>query len=182
VFGIPGDSITAIAIGVLYLKNMNPGPTIFVNNPENIYAIFMVFILANIIMVPLGWLTVKLATRILKVARNILMPTILLFCIVGSFAINNSVWGVVLVLFFGLVAFFLEENGFPVAPAILGVVLGTMMEENFVTSMIKSDGNPWVFFTRPIAMWLAAGTLLILLWPVLTWGCRKLWSRPHQPG
>jgi len=179
VFGIPGDSITAIAIGVLYLKNMNPGPMIFVNNPENIYAIFLVFILANIIMIPLGWLTVKIATKILKVARNILMPTILLFCIVGSFAINNSVWGVVLILFFGLAAFVFEENGFPVAPAILGVVLGTMMEENFVTSMIKSDGDPWVFFTRPIAMWLAIGTFVILLWPVFTWAVSRL--RGQQP-
>ncbi len=178
VFGIPGDSITAIAIGVLYLKNMNPGPMIFVNNPENIYAIFLVFILANIIMIPLGWLTVRIATKILKVARNILMPTILLFCIVGSFAINNSVWGVVLILFFGVAAFVFEENGFPVAPAILGVVLGTMMEENFVTSMIKSDGDPWVFFTRPIAMWLAVGTFVILLWPVFTWAVGKLRRQP----
>jgi putative tricarboxylic transport membrane protein len=178
VFGIPGDSITAIAIGVLYLKNMNPGPMIFVNNPENIYAIFLVFILANIIMIPLGWLTVRVATKILRVARNLLMPTILLFCIVGSFAINNSVWGVVLILFFGVSAFVLEENGFPVAPAILGVVLGTMMEENFVTSMIKSDGDPLVFFTRPIAMWLAAGTFIILLWPVGTWLVQRLRGKP----
>ncbi len=174
VFGIPGDSITAIAIGVLYLKNMNPGPMIFVNNPQNIYAIFLVFILANIIMIPLGWLPVRVATKILRVSRNLLMPTILLFCIVGSFAINNSVWGVVLILFFGVTAFVLEENGFPVAPAILGVVLGTMMEENFVTSMIKSDGDPLVFFTRPIAIWLAAGTFIILLWPVGTWMVSRL--------
>ena len=178
VFGIPGDSITAIAIGVLYLKNMNPGPMIFVNNPQNIYAIFLVFILANIIMIPLGWLTVRVATKILRVSRNLLMPTILLFCIVGSFAINNSVWGVVLILFFGVAAFVLEENGFPVAPAILGVVLGTMMEENFVTSMIKSDGDPLVFFTRPIAMWLAAGTIIILLWPVGTWLLDRLRGKP----
>ena len=178
VFGIPGDSITAIAIGVLYLKNMNPGPMIFVNNPENIYAIFLVFILANIIMIPLGWLTVRVATKILRVARNLLMPTILLFCIVGSFAINNSVWGVVLILFFGVAAFVLEENGFPVAPAILGVVLGTMMEENFVTSMIKSDGDPLVFFTRPIAMWLAAATFIILLWPVGAWLVQRLRGKP----
>jgi len=178
VFGIPGDSITAIAIGVLYLKNMNPGPMIFVNNPENIYAIFLVFILANIIMIPLGWLTVRVATKILRVARNLLMPTILLFCIVGSFAINNSVWGVVLILFFGVAAFVLEENGFPVAPAILGVVLGTMMEENFVTSLIKSDGDPLVFFTRPIAMWLAAATFIILLWPVGAWLVQRLRGKP----
>jgi TctA family transporter len=174
VFGIPGDSITAIAIGVLYLKGMNPGPSIFINNPQNIYAIFIVFILANIIMVPLGWLTIKLATRVLRVPRNILMPVILLFCIVGSFAINNSVFGVIVILAFGLIAFVLEENGFPVAPAILGVVLGTMMEENFVTSMIKSDGDPTVFFTRPIAMWLALGTFVILFWPVASWGMRRL--------
>ena len=166
VFGIPGDSITAIAIGVLYMKDMNPGPTLFINNPQNVYALFMVFILANLIMLPLGWLTVKLATKILKVASNILMPTILLFCIVGAFAINNSVWGVTLILFFGLAAFVLEENGFPVAPAILGVVLGKMLEENFITSMIKSDGDPLVFFTRPIAMWLAATTFIVLLWPL----------------
>ncbi|MCX7273791.1 MAG: tripartite tricarboxylate transporter permease [Burkholderiales bacterium] len=176
VFGIPGDSITAIAIGVLYMKNMNPGPTIFVNNPQNIYAIFLVFIIANLVMVPLGWLTVRLATNLLKVARNILMPIILLFCIVGAFAINNSAFGVVLILAFGLIAFLLEENGFPVAPTILGVVLGTMMEENFVTSMIKSDGDATVFFTRPIAMWLAAGTFVIMFWPLGAW----LWRRARR--
>jgi TctA family transporter len=173
VFGIPGDSITAIAIGVLYLKGMNPGPTIFINNPQNIYAIFLVFILANLIMLPLGWLTIKAAKLVLRVSRNILMPTILLFCIVGSFAINNSAFGVVLILAFGLIAFVLEENGFPVAPAILGVVLGEMMEENFITSMIKSDGDATAFFTRPIAMGLAAATFVILLWPVGAW----LWRR-----
>jgi putative tricarboxylic transport membrane protein len=166
VFGIPGDTITAIAIGVLYLKNMNPGPMIFINNPENIYAIFLVFILANIIMIPLGWMTVKIASKLLRLARNILMPLILLFCIVGAFAINNSVSGVVVMLVFGLIAFLMEENGFPVAPAILGVVLGKMLEENFVTSMIKSDGSLATFFTRPIAMWLAITTFVILTWPL----------------
>ena len=169
VFGIPGDSITAIAIGVLYQKNMNPGPTIFINNPENIYAIFIVFLLANIVMLPLGWLTVRLATTVLKVPRNILMPVILLFCIVGAFAVMNSAMGVVLILVFGVIAFLMEENGFPVAPAIVGVVLGKILEENLVTSMIKSDGDPWVFFTRPIAMWLAFATLVIVLWPVARW-------------
>ena len=65
-----------------------------------------------------------------------------------------------------------------VVAGILGVVLGTMMEENFVTSMIKSDGDPWVFFTRPIAMWLALGTFVILLWPVFTWAVAKMRGRP----
>src|SRR5262249_40667998 len=109
--------------------------------------------------------------------RNILMPVILLFCVVGSFAINNTVFGVTLILVFGLFAFLMEENGFPVAPAILGVVLGNMMEENFITSMIKSDGDPSAFFTRRIAGSLAAATILIVFWPMLAWAWGKLRAR-----
>ena len=178
VFGIPGDSITAIVSGVLYLKNLNPGPTIFINNAVAVYAVFIVFILANLLMIPLGFLAIKASKRILQVPRNILMPLILLFCVVGSYAINNTVFDVAIMLLFGLLAYVMEENGFPVAPAILGVVLGKMMEENFVTSLIKSDGDPTVFFTRPIAMWLAIGTFVILLWPVGTWAVRRLGARP----
>ena len=94
VFGIPGDSITAIVIGVLYMKNMNPGPTLFTNNPQNIYAVYLLFIIANLIMIPLGWWCIKVAKQILKVPRNVLMPVIMLFCVVGSFAINNTAFDV----------------------------------------------------------------------------------------
>jgi putative tricarboxylic transport membrane protein len=167
VFGIPGDSITAIAIGVLYMKNLNPGPTLFINDPQNVYAIFLVFVVANLLMLPLGWAAIKVARNVLRAPRELLMPVILLFCAVGAFAINNTVFGVLLILLFGLAAFVLEENGFPTAPAVLGVVLGGMLEENLVTSLIKSDGDPSAFFTRPIAGTLAAVTLLIVLWPLL---------------
>ena len=167
VFGIPGDSITAIVIGVLYMKNMNPGPSLFTTNPQNIYAVFLIFILANIIMIPLGILCIKVARRILKVPRNILMPIILMFCVVGTFAINNSLFSVGVMLVAGLVAYVLEENQFPIAPAILGVVLGGMLEENFITSMIKSDGNLGAFFARPIAAGLAVVTILIWITPSL---------------
>jgi putative tricarboxylic transport membrane protein len=167
VFGIPGDSITAIVIGVLYMKNMNPGPSLFTTNPHNIYAVFLLFIIANLIMIPLGWLCIKVAKRILKVPRAVLMPVILLFCIVGSFAINNTGFDVVIMLIAGLIAYVLEENEFPIAPAILGVVLGSMLEENFITSMIKSDGSLATFFSRPIAATLAAITVVIWLWPLV---------------
>lgn len=167
VFGIPGDSITAIVIGVLYMKNMNPGPTLFTTNPQNIYAIFLIFILANIIMIPLGILCIKASRRILKVPRNILMPVILLFCVVGTFAINNSLFEIGVMLVSGLIAYLLEENHFPIAPAILGVVLGGMLEENFITSMIKSDGNLMAFVSRPIAATLAVVTLLVWTTPLL---------------
>ena len=167
VFGIPGDSITAIAIGVLYLKDMNPGPTLFVNNPQNIYAVFIVFMLAQLLMLPLGWGAIKVAKQILRIPATLLMPLILLFCIVGSFAMNNSLFGVVVMLAAGVAGFFMERWGFPVAPTILGVVLGTMVEEQFFASLIKADGNFLAFFERPIAGTLGGLCLLIWLWPLL---------------
>ena len=174
VFGIPGDSITAIVIGVLYMKNMNPGPSLFTNNPQNIYAVFLIFIIANIIMIPLGILCIKVARRILKVPRNILMPVILMFCVVGTFAINNDLFSIGVMLVAGLLAYVFEDNDFPIAPAILGVVLGSMLEENFITSMIKSDGNLGAFFSRPIAAVLASLTILIWLTPPMLALLRKI--------
>ncbi len=167
VFGIPGDSITAIAIGVLYMKNMNPGPTIFVNNPQNVYAVFMLFLIANLLMIPLGWLCIKVASRLLQVPREVLMPIILLFCIVGAFAINNATFDIWILLGFGVLAWILEANGFPIAPMILGMLLGTMLEEHFVRSMIKAEGNWLAFVDRPIAGALALATAVI--WGASGW-------------
>ena len=176
VFGIPGDSITAIVIGVLYMKNMNPGPALFTTNPQNIYAVFLLFIIANIIMIPLGILCIKVAKRILLVPREVLMPLILLFCVVGTFAINNSLFEVGIMLVAGILAYILEANKFPIAPAILGVVLGGMLEENFITSMIKSNGDLGAFLARPIALCLAAVCLLVWTWPLMA----KLLFKPSR--
>ncbi|ORE92075.1 tripartite tricarboxylate transporter permease [Aurantimonas sp. 22II-16-19i] len=166
VFGIPGDSITAIVIGVLYIKGLNPGPTIFINQPQLIYAVFIVFFLANLIMLPMGWIAIKAARTILSIPARILMPIILMFCIVGSFAINNSPFGIVLMLVFGVIGFLMEENDVPIAPAILGLVLGPMLEQNFVTSMIKADGSFLAFFERPIAAGLGIFTIAIWCIPL----------------
>jgi len=174
VFGIPGDSITAIVIGVLYMKNMNPGPTLFTNNPQNIYAVYLLFIIANLIMIPLGWWCIKVSKQILKVPRNVLMPIIMLFCVVGSFAINNTAFDVTVMLVAGIAAYVMEDNGFPIAPAILGVVLGGMLEENLVSSMIKADGDFSAFFTRPVAGTLAALTLAVWFLPIVMKRLRRL--------
>jgi TctA family transporter len=167
VFGIPGDSITAIVIGVLYMKNMNPGPSLFTTNPQNIYAVYLLFIVANLLMLPLGWFCIKVAKRILRVPRDILMPVILIFCIVGAFAINNTAFDVLVMLVAGVVAWILEENDFPISPLILGVVLGGMLEENFVSSMIKANGDPIAFVSRPIAATLGALTIAVWFWPLV---------------
>jgi putative tricarboxylic transport membrane protein len=176
VFGIPGDSITAIVIGVLYLKGLNPGPTIFIENVQTIYAVFIVFLLSNLLLLPLGWGLIKVAKNVLRVPRNVLMPVILLFCVVGAFAINNSVFDVGVMLAFGLIGYLMEANKFPIAPAILGLVLGGMLEQSFVTSMIKADGNMLAFFERPIAGVLGVATLLIWASPMFM-GLRRKWAR-----
>jgi putative tricarboxylic transport membrane protein len=173
VFGIPGDSITAIVIGVLYVKGMNPGPTVFLNQPELIYAVFVSFFLANILLLPLGYVAIKSAKQILRVPREVLMPVILMFCVVGTFAINNTVFDVGVMLCLGLLAYVMEENGIPIAPAILGLVLGQLIEESFMTSMIKANGNLLMFFSRPISAVLGVTVILIWCWPLLRWAIQK---------
>jgi putative tricarboxylic transport membrane protein len=167
VFGIPGDSITAIVIGVLYMKGMNPGPTVFQQTPELIYGVFIIFVLANLIMLPLGWAAIKSAGLILRVPRNVLLPVILIFCIVGSFAMTNSLYGVVLMVVMGVIGWFLEEHGIPIAPLILGLVLGEMLEQNFMSSMIKANGSLLGFLDRPLAGTI--GVLTLLLWGFMAW-------------
>lgn len=176
VFGIPGDSITAIVIGVLYMKGMNPGPSVFLQTPELIYAVFIVFILANLLMFPLGWAAIKSAKQILRVPRNILLPIILIFCIVGSYAMTNSLYGVVLMVAMGVFGWLLEEHGVPVAPLILGLVLGEMLEQNFMSSMIKADGSLLGFLSRPIAGVLGVATLglwAVMIWKALPFGASR---------
>lgn len=162
VFGIPGDSITAIVIGVLYMKGMNPGPTIFMDGTGMIYALFIVFILANLMMLPIGYIAIRLSKFFILTPSRILMPIILCFCIVGAFAINNSIVDIWLMLIVGLVAYVLAVNDFPMAPAILGLVLGKVVENNFMSAMLRTGGDLTSFFARPISAGL--GIAVIVLW------------------
>ena len=167
VFGIPGDSITAIVIGVLYLKGLEPGPIIFVKTPELVYAILFAFLLANLLLIPLGWAVIRMARHLLRIPPAYFAPVVLACCIVGSFAINNTSFGVLTMLAFGVVGWVFEENRIPIAPAILGIVLGGMLEFNFVTSMLKSQGDLSIFVSRPVAAVLALIVLAIWVLPMV---------------
>jgi TctA family transporter len=167
VFGIPGDSITAIVIGVLFMKGLRPGPMIFEKQPEIIYAVYLAFIVANLLMIPFGYLAVKTSSQMLRVPKNILIPGILMFAITGAFAINNSVFDIGVLGLMGIIGYFMEKNGYPVAPIVLGLVLGPILEQNFMTSMIKSDWDLTLFFMRPIAAILGTFTIIVWLFPFL---------------
>jgi putative tricarboxylic transport membrane protein len=173
-FGIPGDTITAIAIGVLYMKGLNPGPTLFTERASSMYALYFVFILANLIMIPLGLLMIRIARHVLSAPRSAMMSVIVLLCAVGAFAIGNNLFAVVLVAGFGVLGYVMERNGYPVAAMVLGIVMGTMFEQTFVTSLIKSDGSVMPFFERPIASGLSVLAGGALLWPLFVWLRRRM--------
>ncbi len=183
VFGIPGDSITAVVIGVLYMKGLRPGPMIFEQQPALVYSVYATFILANLLMLPLGYLAIRASGYILRVPRTILMPAILTFCVVGAYAINNSLFDVGVMLATGVLGYVLERYGFPVAPVVLGLVLGPIVEQNFMTSAIKTHWDLLAFFSRPIGNVLAAVTILLWILPAISWLRARLRRRgPVPPG
>lgn len=168
VFGIPGDAFTAVVIGILMLKGMRPGPAILHDYTNVLVAIYVTFIIANLLMIPMGFLAIRVSSHLLRVPRNILLPAILMMCIVGAYAINNDLFDVGLMLVMGVLGFILQANGFPVAPIVLGLVLGPLLEQSFMISLIKSDGDLALFVSRPMSMLLGILTLLVWVSPLLT--------------
>jgi TctA family transporter len=174
VFGIPGDSITAIVVGVLIIKGITPGPMVFTSSGDLIWAVYLIFIMANLLMVPLGLAAIRLGRTILTVPPGLLYPVILLFCAVGAFATNNAIFDVWVILAVGILLWLMEGSGYPAAPLVLGLVLGKVLEEAFVNSMIKSGGDLGAFFERPLSTVLGILTLSVWAWPILSWTLRRL--------
>ena len=155
VFGIPGDSVTAIAIGVLLMKNVTPGPTIFQDQPELVYSIYVVFVLANLIMLPVGAAAIALAGWLVRIPKRVLLPVIVLFCITGSYALNASTFDVGIMLAMGLLGFVLNRFQFPLGPVVLGLILGGPLEERLIQSLTASGNRFSGLIDRPIALVLA---------------------------
>lgn len=179
VLGIPGDSVTAIVIGVLMMKNITPGSKIFEPGSEQlplVYGIYITFILANLILIPLGFLAIRAGSLIVRIPREIILPLILVFCMVGAFAIDGSFFDVLVMLVLGLLGFVLERYGFPLGPVVLGIILGPKLEETFVQNLTIST-DLLTFFDRPIARGL--GVVCISLWasPLILWAWNRMKSQ-----
>lgn len=168
VFGIPGDSVTAIVIGVLLMKNVTPGPVIFEEQPALVYSIYLIFILANLVMFPIGLLAIRLGARIVRIPRQILLPLIVLFCITGSYALNSSMFDVTTMLLMGVLGFVLNRWGVPPGPVVLGLVLGGPLEERLIQSLSASEGSLSGLVSRPLSLGLAMVTGLVFLGIVMS--------------
>lgn len=175
IFGIPGDSVTAIAIGVLLMKGLTPGPNIFEADAILVQTLFGAFFLANIVMLVTGGLAITVATQLLRVPRSILMPGVLMLSMIGAYAIMGSVTAVWIVLALGLVGYALVWAAIPLAPAVLGVVLGKVVEDNFMVSMMKAQGDLTEFFARPGAAVLGIVTLIVWALLLVRAG-REVWA------
>lgn len=169
VFGIPGDSITAILIGVFMLHGLRPGPLIFEQQPVLLMSIYITFIIANaLIMIPLEVFFYRVGGYLLRVPKRVLMPIIGLMCVIGAYAINNNPFDIGVMLGFGMLGYILERYGFPIAPLVLGLVVGPMTELYFMQSIIKTRGALLPFIARPASQALALFTLLLWCYPLLS--------------
>jgi TctA family transporter len=155
VFGIPGDSVTAIVIGVLLMKNVTPGPAIFEDQSALVYSIYLVFLCANLVMLPVGAIAIAFAGRLVRIPKRVLLPVIVLFCVTGAYALNASLFDVVVMTAMGLAGFLLNRFGFPLGPVVLGLILGSPLEERLVQALTASGGRLTGLVDRPIAAVLA---------------------------
>jgi TctA family transporter len=173
VFGVPGDSVTAIVIGAMLMYDLKPGPLIFEQSPDAVHAIFMIALITQFLLLPCGLLGIKAFSWILRLPRSLVMVAVVVFSVVGAYALNNSLFDVYVMAAFGLVGFYLETQKMPMGPLILGLILGPMVEDNFRTGLIKSGGSLEPFFTRPISAVLWLLLLLSFLGPMILGLLRK---------
>ena len=175
VFGIPGDAVTAIVLGAFMMYEIKPGPFIFEQDPESVGSIFSIALATQLLLLPCGYLGLKAFGWILRLPRSVVLVAVLVFSVVGAYSLRNSMFDVYLMAGFGLVGFYLESQRMPLAPLILGLILGPMVEDNLRTGLIKTEGDLTPFLTRPICATLVVLLLAAFALPSIKrfWGRRK---------
>lgn len=167
VFGIPGDSVTALVIGILMMKDVMPGADIFIRDGGTlVYSIYLLFFLANLVLLPVGFLAIKAGGALVRVPPRVLLPIIVLFCVIGAYAVGGSLFDVGVMLAMGLLGFALDAWRVPLGPVVLGIVLGDPLEERFIGTLNTSGGSPLAFFERPQSLVLSVLCLALWLWPL----------------
>jgi len=158
-FGIPGDAVTAVMLGALTIHGIQSGPLFISQNVKLAYGIFAAYIVAHFIMVLIIALGARFALRVVTVPKAALFPIVLVLCVVGAYALSNVMANVYILAVFGVLGYLLVKGGFPLAPLILGVILGDQIEINLIRA-VMTDPNPWLFFTHPISGGLLAASVL----------------------
>lgn len=175
--GVPGDTSTAVLLGAFTLQGLQVGPLLFTQHADLIYTIFVGFMAANVLMFILGMGLMRVYVKVLSVAEYFVVPTILILCIVGSFAINKNYFDVAVMFIFGILGYILTKLEIPMFPIVLAFILGPMAEKNFRRALMLSNGDYGVFFSRPLTVVLFAVAIISLLLPIVQ---SKLAHRKQQ--
>ena len=172
-FGIPGDAVTAVMLGAMTIHGIQSGPLFVSQHPQVAYGIYAAYLLAHPLMVLICALGARFFLRVVTVPKSILIPNVLVLCVIGAFALNNIMNDVMVLLLFGFIGYALVKARFPLAPLILGLILGDQIEVNLLRA-IMSDPNPWLFVTRPISGFLLALSVASVMF--------ALWQHHRQKG
>jgi putative tricarboxylic transport membrane protein len=165
--GIPGSGTTAVLLGVLTLFSLQPGPLLFTKNPDFVWGLIASMYIGNVMLLVLNVAFVPAFVAVLRVPYRVLAPLIAIFCVVGVYSVNYSVLDLWLMLAFGVIGYYAQKLDYPLAPLVLALVLGGLMEVSFRQSLKMSHDDPTIFFTRPISATIMVIVIAIVLWPVL---------------
>jgi putative tricarboxylic transport membrane protein len=175
--GIPGSTAAAVFLGIMAINGVAPGPRAFIDNGQTLYALLTSLVLVTVVVFVFGISCSKYFARISVLSNEVIVPYILIFSLIGSFAIRNSFIDVALTCFFGFIGYIMNRLGYNSIPLILGLVLGEMAEKNFRRALILSDGYYDIFYSSWIARILLAISLLSLLLPYIKLGLHRLGLR-----
>ncbi len=162
--GIPGDIVTAVMLGALLIHNVQPSPTFISDNPDLAYAIFVAFFVAHFIMIAMQSVTLRLFVMVTRIPMYVLASVILAYCAIGVFALNNITYDIWVLFAFGIVGYVMRQLGFPLAPVILGVVLGHVAELNLSRSL-ATDSDLMLFITRPWSLFFLIVSIFSIGFP-----------------
>ena len=177
--GIPGDPVTAILIGALLVHGLAPGPLLFIEQADFAYGLIFSFLWANIFNVCIALLGLRYLVKVLAMPRVLLMPTIALFCVIGSYALRNSFFDVYVMLGFGVLGLAMRWLDMPVVPLLLALVLGKQLEENLRVALTGSQGDVSVFFTSPFSLAFLILSAISVAWSLTA--ARKSKSAVEAP-
>ena len=165
--GIPGSATTAVILTGLIIHGVRPGPDLFREQPDFLYGIFGAMLIANVLFFIFGFFGAKLFARITLVPNKILWPMIFAVSVCGTYSLSQSIIDVWIMLFFGVLGFFMRRFGFSVVPVIIGLILGELVEGTLRQSLVIFDGNWLMFLTRPIALTFFILSLIALAFPLI---------------
>ena len=164
--GIPGSVIDAILIGALMIHSIQPGPTLFLTNADIVWGMIAACLMANVLMYVLMTSSVGYVSRLMYLPRSFVLPTVTVFCVIGAYALNNTMFDVWVMLIFGVLGFAMEKAKMPLGPFVIGFVLAPLAEAKLRSGLMMTAGDPSPIFTRPFPAAFLAISVLLLVWPL----------------